>query len=522
MNKTLIASLIFSLSAALLLSACGDSGHPHAKDGNHLAATEAGLGHAPSGEKATHFTDKTELYVEFPRLVAGEKSAFAAHMTRLADFKALTAGKVSVILSGGGQPDETFSTDRPTQPGIFRPEAVPKQAGQRELAIEVATPEYTVRHVLGPITVYPDRKSADAAPGEHEDGGIGFTKEQQWKVDFATTEVTKRPLRAAITATGVLRGRPDGEALLTAPAPGQVQSSGKFPVLGQSVKKGDILAYLSPRLGGDTDMASLQAEARKAKVELDQASRERSRMESLFKDEAVPEKRLLVARAGEESARAGFDAAQGRLGQYGGSAGGIPLRAPVSGTIADVRVSPGAFAQEGSLLFHIADRHVLWLELRVPESEAARLLAPSGATFHVDGVEQGFEIIPGKNGRLIATGGAVDATTRTVPVLFEFTQPDERLRIGMAAKAQVFAGAAREVVAIPATAVLDENGVPTVFVMTTGESFERRPVRIGARDGDWIEVVEGLAPGQRVVSRGAWLVKLAASKTGEIGSGHVH
>lgn len=518
MNKTLIASFC----AALLLSACGDADHPHAKDGSHPASAEAEHAHGADGEKITHFTAKTELFVEFPRLVAGEKSAFAAHLTRLADFKALAAGKVSVILSGGGQANEVFSTEIPTQPGIFRPEVLPKQAGEREMTIEVATPDYTVRHVLGPVTVYPDRKSADAAPGEHDDGGIGFTKEQQWKVDFATAEVTKRPLRAAITATGMLRGRPDGEALLTAPAPGQVQSAGKFPVLGQSVTKGEVLAYLTPRLGGDTDMASLQAEARKAKVELDQASRERSRMESLFKDEAVPEKRLLAARAGEESARAGFAAAQGRLGQYGGSAGGIPLRAPVSGTIADVRVSPGAFALEGSLLFHIADRRVLWLELRVPESEAARLTAPSGATFHVDGVEQGFEIIPGKNGRLIATGGAVDVTTRTVPVLFEFTQPDERLRIGMAVKAQVYAGAAREAVAIPASAVLDENGIATVFVMTSGESFERRPVRIGARDGDWIEVVEGLEPGQRVVSRGAWLVKLAATRTGEIGHGHAH
>ena len=518
MNKTSIASFY----AALLLSACGDVGHPHAKDGSHPAAAEAEHAHGAGGEKITHFTDKTELFVEFPRLVAGEKSAFAAHLTRLTDFKALAADKVSVILSGGGQADEVFSTETPTQPGIFRPEALPNLAGEREMTIEVATPDYTVRHVLGPVTVYADRKSADATPGEHDDGGIGFTKEQQWKVDFATAEVTKRPLRAAIAATGVLRGRPDGEALMSAPAPGQVQTAGKFPVLGQSVKKGDILAYLAPRLGGNTDMASLQADARKAKVELDQASRERSRMESLFKDEAVPEKRLLAARAGEESARAEFAAAQGRLGQYGGSAGGIPLRTPVSGTIADVRVSPGAFAQEGALLFHIADRRVLWLELRIPESEAASLRAPSGATFHVDGVEQGFEIIPGENGRLIATGGAVDTTTRTVPVLFEFSQPDERLRIGMAAKAQVFVGAAREGVAVPAAAVLDENGIATVFVMTGGESFERRPVRIGARDGDWVEIVDGLEAGQRVVSRGAWLVKLAATRTGEIGHGHAH
>lgn len=520
MNKILLASLC----AALLLSACGDTDHPHAADGSHPAAAEAGHGHAhgAGGEKITHFTDRTELFVEFPRLVAGENSAFAAHLTRLADFQALAAGKVSVILSGGGLPDEIFSTDTPTQPGIFRPEALPKAAGERELTIEVATPEYTVRHALGPVTVYPDRKSADAAAGEHEEGGIAFTKEQQWKVDFATAEVGKRPLRDPIAATGTLRGRPDGEALLTAPASGQIQPAGKFPQLGQVVRKGDILAYLAPRLGGDTDIASLQADARKARIELDLAVRERSRMESLFKDEAVPEKRLLTARAGEESARAGFAAAQARLGQYGGGGGGMPLRAPVSGTIADVRVSPGAFAQEGALLFHIADRRALWLELRVPESAAARLVSPSGAAFHVEGIDQSFEIVAGKNGRLIGIGGAVDAVTRTVPVLFEFSPPDERLRIGMAARAQVFADAAREAVAVPASAVVDENGMSTVFVMTGGESFESRPVRIGARDGDWIEIVEGLEPGQRVVSRGAWLLRLAATRSGEIGHGHAH
>ena len=175
MNKTSIASFY----AALLLSACGDVGHPHAKDGSHPAAAEAEHAHGAGGEKITHFTDKTELFVEFPRLVAGEKSAFAAHLTRLTDFKALAAGKVSVILSGGGQADEVFSTETPTQPGIFRPEALPNLAGEREMTIEVATPDYTVRHVLGPVTVYADRKSADATPGEHDDGGIGFTKEQQ-------------------------------------------------------------------------------------------------------------------------------------------------------------------------------------------------------------------------------------------------------------------------------------------------------------------------------------------------------
>ncbi len=517
----------FLLAAALTLAACGDK---PADGPAPEPAAEAEHGHGAGGEKLTHFTERTELFVEFPQLVVGEKSAFAAHLTLLADpgsgpgvgFKALTAGKVAVRLSGGGQPDEVFAVGGPSQPGIFRPEATPKHAGERELSIEVSTPEFSVTHELGPFTVYPDRKAAEAEPAPHDDEGIAFTKERQWKVDFATAEVATRPIRTAVNATGVLRARPDGEALLTAAAAGQVQPAGAFPRLGQQVKKGELLAYLVPRLGGDTDLATLRAAANKARVEHDLAQQELTRMDALYREEAVAEKRVLAARAAAALARAELTAAQQRLGQYGGAGGGIPVRAPVAGTIADVRVSPGAFAQEGALLFHIADRRSLWLELRVPESDAARLASPTGAAFRVAGDARSIEIIPGKNGRLIAVGGVVDAATRTVPVVFEFTAADRHLPIGMAVQAQVFAGGARDAVAIPASSVLDEGGIATVFVQAGGESFERRTVRLGAREGDWVEVLDGLTPGSRVVSRGAYLVKLASTGTAQIGHGHAH
>ena len=518
MNPKILALLIVS---ALSLAACGDK-PAGSHDAESAVEAEGDHGHGAGGEKLTHFTDRTELFVEFPRLVVGETSAFAAHLTALADFSALTAGKVTVRLTGGGQPDEAFSVDGPSQPGIFRPEATPKHAGERELSIEVVTADFSVTHALGPFTVYPDRNAAEAEPAPHDDEGIGFTKEQQWKVDFATAEVVTRPIRTVVAATGVLRARPDGEAQLTAAAAGQVQAAGTFPRLGQQVKKGQLLAYLVPRLGGETDLATLRAAESKARVEHDLASQESARMESLYRDEAVPEKRVLAARAAAASARAELTAAQQRLGQYGGTGGGIPVRAPVSGTLADVRVSPGAFAQEGALLFHIADRSKLWLELRVPESDAARLGSPTGAAFRVAGMDASVEIVPGRNGRLVAVGGVVDATTRTVPVVFEFSAPDRNLPIGMAVQAQVFAGGAREAVAIPASSVLDEGGMSVVFVMIGGESFERRQVRLGAREGDWVEVLDGLTPGSRVVSRGAYLVKLASTGTAQIGHGHAH
>lgn len=523
MNKPLIQSLGASLCVVLILIGCGERDPEHATDGSQPpAAEEAEHGHDAGGEKLTHFTDRTELFVEFPRLVVGEKSAFAAHLTTLADFKALGAGKITVRLTGGDRPDEAFSVDGASQPGIFRPEVTPKHAAERELSIEVATPEFTVTHELGPFTVYADRKAAGAEPAPHDDAGIAFTKEQQWKVDFATTEVVTRPIRSAIAATGVVRARPDGEALITAAAAGQVRPAGTFPRLGQHVKKGQLLAYLVPRLGGETDFASLRAAADKARVEHELARQELARMEGLYREEAVPEKRVLAARAAATSARAELNAAQQRLGQYGGAGGGIPLRAPVAGSLADVRVSPGAFAAEGATLFHIADRSTLWLELRVPESEATRLGNPSGAAFKVAGSEASVDIAAGRNGKLIAVGGVVDPATRTVPVVFEFTPGKLALPIGMAVQAQVFAGGVRESIAIPASSVLDEGGMSVVFVMTGGESFERRQVRLGARDGDWVEVLDGLTPGSRVVSRGAYLVKLAATGTAQIGHGHAH
>lgn len=514
-------NLALVLLAAFALAACDKAARNAKTSAVPPAAGEHGHDHAPGGEKITHFTDRTELFVEFPHLVAGEKTAFAAHLTDLRDFQALKAGRVTVRLSGGGA-EEAFSVDQAAQPGIFRPEAAPKVAGERELSIEVATPEFTVRHELGPVTVYANRKAAEGAPAAQESGGIGFTKEQQWKVDWATAEVAKRTMRASFPATATVRAPSDGEAQLTAPVAGQVQAAANFPRLGEAVGKGQVLAHLVPRLGGEVDAASLESGARKAQVAFEQARRERERLEALYKQEAVAEKRVDAARAEEESARAELTAAQRRVGQYSGGGGGIPVRSPIGGRVADVRVSPGAFAAEGALLFHIVDPRRLWIEARVPEVHAARLAAVSGVAVRVEGVERAIEIVPGRNGRIVGAGGVVDPVTRTVPVIFELAGEQPALKVGMAAAAEVFAGSPRESIAVPASAVVDDNGLPVVFVQSGGESFERRPVRVGARQGDWVEIVDGLEAGRRVVTRGAYLVKLAAAKTGEIGHGHAH
>ena len=518
------AAAAATLAVVLMLAACGDkqaSSEGHAQGEARAVTVDQHDDHADSTEKLTHFTDKTELFVEFPSLVVGQSATFAAHVTQLSDYKPVVNGKLTVVLGGENGPEERFVVDAPAVPGIFKPNVSPRHAGERELTILVESPAGTLAHELGPVTVYADAKTAQAGHGGHgHDGeGIAFTKEQQWKIAFATAEAEKGVVRSSVIATATIKGQPDAEAKLVAPAAGIVRAAGAFPRVGQQVKKGQVLAYLTPRLGGDTDQASLDAAASKARIGLELARRERERMEGLFKEEAIAEKRLQEARANERVAQAEFDAAKARAAQSGGTAG-IALRAPIDGTIADVAATSGAFVGDGDPLFHVANTRRLWLEARVPESDIGRLGTPTGAAFSVDGFTAHFAVEAGKNGKLIAVGSVVDANTRTVPVIFEFANPGQALRLGMLAKAQLFSGGSAEAVLVPASAVQDESGSQVVYVQTGGESFERRLVQTGPRDGNKVAIVAGLEPGQRVVSEGAYLIRLSTSKTGP--SGHAH
>ena len=75
---------------------------------------------------------------------------------------------------------------------------------------------------------------------------------------------------------------------------------------------------------------------------------------------------------------------------------------------------------------------------------------------------------------------------------------------------------------VPAAALVDDGGRPIVFVQREGETFERRAVTVGPRSGDVVQIVAGVKPGERVVTKGAYLVRLASLSTSVPAHGHVH
>ena len=107
----------------------------------------------------TRWTDRTELFVEYPVLVEGETSRFAIHFTELDTFEPVTMGRSAVHLTGAAGTDE-FSVDEPGRPGIFGIDVTPSRAGRQRLMLHLETPTVTDRHDLGEVLVLSGEEAA--------------------------------------------------------------------------------------------------------------------------------------------------------------------------------------------------------------------------------------------------------------------------------------------------------------------------------------------------------------------------
>jgi len=169
----------------------------------------------------------------------------------------------------------------------------------------------------------------------------------------------------------------------------------------------------------------------------------------------------------------------------------------------------------------VIDLDRVWLVAKVFEADVPRVEGAQSAWFTIDGYEQPFTVDP-SNGKLVTVGRVVDPQTRTVPVIFEVANTAGKLRIGNFTKTVIATGAPRKARAIPDPAIVEDGGRSVAYVMVEGEAFERRPLRLGIRANGWTEVLEGLATGERVVTKGAYEIKLASSSGAVPAHGHAH
>ncbi len=456
----------------------------------------------------TRWTDSTELFLEYPALIAGDAAKFAVHLTDLTDFVPLASGEVVLRLTpaAGGAPIEAAQT-APSSPGIFGPTLVPPAPGRYRMTVLVRSPQSVDSIGAGEVEVF---ASADDAPEEAPTAaGIAFLKEQQWKtVGFHTGFALEGSMVGSVEVAAEIIPAAGRLATATAPLAGTVDPDvGSALVPGIQVAAGQVLAALAPALG---EAGNPYARAR---IELAEAKGEYDRAKRLVAAEAAPARRL-------HEAEIRFRGAQEALATFGGGElvnGKIPVRAPIGGLIAARHASGGSLVGAGAPLFTIVDPGVVWLRALVPAGVAPTIDRRRPAVIRIDGTGRSIE-----TGPALAVAPVIDSVSRTVEMLYPVANRDGSISVGATARALLQSGGSQSGVIVPATAVLEFDGRPSVFVQVAGERFEQRTITIGARGSGRVLVASGLAAGERVVTAGGYQIRLASQSSAVPAHGHEH
>ncbi len=191
----------------------------------------------------------------------------------------------------------------------------------------------------------------------------------------------------------------------------------------------------------------------------------------------------------------------------------VPVRAPANGTVVHRNVTVGQVVNTGFESFTVSNLSTVWISAAVSEHDLS--LVRTGATAQVTTEGYRDQVFPG---RVILLGAVLDQTTRTIPVRIAVPNPGTRLRPGMFVTAQIAEPQTRVAVFIPEDAMQDINGVQVVFVTEDGASFRAQAIKVGTRDRGRAEVLDGLKPGDHIVTGGAFMVKAEMLK-GTMGEG---
>lgn len=489
-------------------------GHTHDAEGGHTHHDEA-----PQAELEplafTLYSEKTELFVEFKPLVTITESRFAAHFTTLGEyFKPITEGRIDLTLSGPNG-TQTISAVKPEVPGIFRLRMTPQKEGIYSLTFYIQTPTYLDTIILENITVYPDEKTALANQAEETGGGsdISYLKEQAWKVDFATVPAEVKPFSEIIKTSGQILSAPGDEAALIAQISGIVSFSGKNLVAGSVVGVGSTLFSIR---SNEVVTSSLSSEIKKAESDLATAKANYDRGSELVKDQIISQKDFVEIKLRYENAQTALNTAKVNSSFNSNKQN---VTASIGGYLKTILVENGQFVTAGQTLATISKNKKLMLRAEVSQKYFSKLPSISAANFKTT---EGNKVYSTRdlNGKLISFGKSAEANSPFVPITFEIDNQGEFIP-GSVVEVFLQSGKSPSLL-IPYASLMEEQGVFYVYVQTEGESFQKREVKTGATDGLLVQVLSGVAAGERVVSKGAYQIKLSTASGTLPAHGHEH
>lgn len=352
----------------------------------------------------------------------------------------------------------------------------------------------------------PEAAHADEEGDHDEEGIVHLTVDQQQAVGLAIEVLAARVLGTTLRAPGEVMLNAYATSQLTPRIQAQVVE--RHARMGETVTEGQPLVTLS---------SVPMAEAQGGVIV---AEREWVRVQGLGR-EIVSASRYIEAQVAAQLARSTVSAYGMSLEQIEGLIGSgdasdadgrFTLLSLQDGTVVRDDFIVGEAIEPGRVLFEITDESTLWVEARLPAQEAGAVALGDLARVGVRG--RWLE------GRVIQAFHALDEGTRTLPIRVEVANPDDSLHPGMFVDAHILGESGEAVLAVPEAAVLrSPDGDWQVFVEE--EPGEYRPVEVDiVRTVAGLAVIDGLPPGTRVVTAGAFFLSAELAKGGFDIHGH--
>jgi cobalt-zinc-cadmium efflux system membrane fusion protein len=180
----------------------------------------------------------------------------------------------------------------------------------------------------------------------------------------------------------------------------------------------------------------------------------------------------------------------------------VPVKTRNGGVVTKRDTSTGAMLKAADRVLEVSDLSTVWMIAALPEEMLGKVRAGMSATVRVQAYPE--EVF---SGRVVRLGDQLDPETRTAPARIVLANPGQRLRPEMYGVAEIAAGGSTEALFVPPGSLQDMNGQAVVFLDKGEGRYAVRPVRTGRTQGELVEVLEGLAAGDRVVSRGGFVLK---------------
>jgi hypothetical protein len=269
--------LFLFITIGLYLASC-NTNHSHEVEGTS---------HDDINLQITAYSNEFELYAEVDPFVVGKKSNILTHFSHLPNFKALEAGSINIRLIINGK-EVNQSLDKPTRKGIYSFNLIPTEKGVGQLIFDIKTDQGSFQLTVPKVQVFTNQNDAllvaKAKTIVSTANTTAFTKEQSWKIDFATEIPKVEPFGQVIKTTAQVLSAQDDEILISAKTNGVVKFSSENLLEGKSVSYKQVLFSIH----GD-DLANNNATVRfvEAQNNYEKASADYNRSKELAKDKIV-------------------------------------------------------------------------------------------------------------------------------------------------------------------------------------------------------------------------------------------